>query len=174
MQVYTIQGVHDTRLIHETFLHNSRGWLLTWQATNSNVGTYKVANYTILSVTVYTAGIGMPNSKHTVPIMIKQKQKGLQLACKQAKYGFTKNSPYIYYGVYIILVLTNYGQLLVYISYEQSYLWPDFRKANIMAHSKIFSIKHYKTLVQKTHFIKYLQWHYKGHNLTILTPINKP
>ena len=48
---------------------------LTSHKTVSNVGTYKVANYTILSVTVYTAGIGMPNSKHTVPIMIKQKQK---------------------------------------------------------------------------------------------------
>ena len=53
-------------------------------------------------------------------------------------------------------------------------MWPDLQKPDIMAHSKIFSIKHYKIFVQKTHFIKYLQWHYKGYNLAILTPISKP
>ena len=54
------------------------------------------------------------------------------------------------------------------------YMWPDLQKPDIMAHNKIFSIKHYKTLVQKTHFIKYLKWLYKGHNLAILTPISNP
>ena len=37
-----------------------------------------------------------------------------------------------------------------------------------MAHTKIFSIKHYKNLVQKTHFIKYFKRTYKGHNLATL------
>ena len=43
-----------------------------------------------------------------------------------------------------------------------------------MARTKIFGIKHYKNLIQKMHFIKYLQWHYKGHNLAKLNPISKP
>ena len=33
-----------------------------------------------------------------MPEMIKQ--KALQVACKQVRYGFTKNCPYISYGVY--------------------------------------------------------------------------
>ena len=54
-----------------------------------------------------------------------------------------------------------------------NYMWPDLQKPNIMAHTKIFSIKHYKNLVRKIHLIKNLKWTYKGHNLAILTRISK-
>ena len=56
---------------------------------------------------------------------------------------------------------------------KYAYMWFDWQKPNIMAHIKIFSTKHYKNLIQKRHFIKYLQWLYQGHNLAILTPICK-
>ena len=32
---------------------------------------------------------------------------------------------------------------------SSSKMWPDLRKPDIMAHTKILSIKHYKNLVQK-------------------------
>ena len=54
------------------------------------------------------------------------------------------------------------------------HMWPDLRKPDIMVHTKISSINHYKNLVQKMHFIKYLKWTYKGHNLAMLTWIAKP
>ena len=53
------------------------------------------------------------------------------------------------------------------------HMWPDLRKPDIMAHTQNFSIKQYKTSVQKTHFIKHLKWTYKGHNLATLTRISK-
>ena len=53
-------------------------------------------------------------------------------------------------------------------------MWPDLQKPDIMVHTKIFSIKHYKNLVQKMHFIKSLKLTYKDHNLAILTRISKP
>ena len=52
-----------------------------------------------------------------IPKMIKQKV--LQLVCKQVRYGFSKKFS-IYFLWSIIFVLTNYLQLLLYISYEQS------------------------------------------------------
>ena len=45
-----------------------------------------------------------------------------------------------------------------------------FAKIHIMAHTKIFSIK----LSTKTHFIKYLQWFYKGHNLACKLQLANP
>ena len=64
--------------------------------------------------------------------------------------------------------------ILITILWVVLYMWPDLRKLNIIVHTKIFSIKHYNTLVQKTYFIKYLRWLYESHNLAILTPIRKP
>ena len=52
-------------------------------------------------------------------------------------------------------------------------LTSDLQKPGIMAHTKIYSIMHYKNLVQKIHFIKNLQECYKGCNLAMLTPICK-
>ena len=64
------------------------------------------------------------------------------------------------------------SQFVVHVLIQQDVaMWPDWWKPNIMVHTKTFSIKHYKNSVQKTHFIKYLQWLYKGHNLAMLTPI---
>ena len=50
------------------------------------------------------------------------KQKGFQLACKQAKYEFTKVS-HIAIPIEGNAVLTNQRQLLLYISYEHSDLY---------------------------------------------------
>ena len=63
-------------------------------------------------------------------------------------------------------------QARIHISLLTSHM-TQFAKPNIMVHTKIFSIKHNKILVQKMHFIKYLQWLYKGYNLDILTLIGK-
>ena len=40
---------------------------------------------------------------------------------------------------------------------SHTHMWPNLRKPDIMAHTKIFSIKHYKNLVQETHLIKKLK-----------------
>ena len=37
------------------------------------------------------------------------------------------------------------------------YMWPDLRKPDIMVHTKILSIKHYKNLVQKNAFHKIIK-----------------
>ena len=43
-----------------------------------------------------------------------------------------------------------------------------------MVNTTIFNINHYKNLTPKMHFTKYFHWHYKGHNLAMLTLISKP
>ena len=53
------------------------------------------------------------------------------------------------------------------------HMWPDVWKPDIMVHTKIFSIKYYKTWY-KNAFHKNSQWLYKGNNLAMLTLIGKP
>ena len=57
--------------------------------------------------------------------------------------------------------------ILITILWVVLYMWPDLRKLNIIVHTKIFSIKHYNTLVQKcissntySDFTKAITWPY--------------
>ena len=51
------------------------------------------------------------------------------------------------------------------------HMWPDLQKPDIMAHTKIFSITHYKNLVQKNAFNKILKVNFqRPYKLELVEP----